>query len=776
MLSDDEDQGNVTTPVDIELVDFDLPVQSVALSPSTTIRQRKKFLHTLSDLSITTTTSENDEKCDDFSSNKSKDVDVHGADVIPENENTGSLNPIHSLSQMESKSLSTSFLGGSYDDKRFSNVCRRRSASSPRDIDSFFFQSEIDFHCDVYDDTTPDDTEVIIASDEVDGDSVTTCFKDSTTLPSASSSSANGHSSEKFTLKSKQSPFSFNSEDQDCWQSLRNSSPVKVILSPRGGHKNRDSDSGSDSGSDSEIVEIAYNSQENSQREILKDIAVFVVSGILSSITYELLLKIDSNTALVSSFFLHIYIVFFSLSKAPLYLFSSKIPLLKHMVIVFFSFCFIYFKSLAIPLLPMPVFIVCTNLQLVVGLFVGRFLFGKTFITLQYVGVGLITLGCFVITLVSANESTPEGAGAEEEGSGNSKADMIVGFIYMMISIASLSIMIPTGSQYVQAYNADVQEHIFIQHFLSLPLFLMHWETKIFPIVRKMLSLDSLVNDSNDKMSDVAYPTIAIPLFFNSQKLHIPIILIFLVSTTIFANINRQYMIEVSIKTSSLMAQLIGTCTKTLVFLISSLYFNAPPYPPYAMWMGLCIQVIGSYVYVQASFSSPPATAAGREGGVSSFSFRPNTSTNRLSRVSWAGYSMYDSNLLGLSPADIAAIRSATGKHNNRVVLLKHHHRTNQQHSDEIKSNDHFRDRQSAVTATSGKDADFPSVSVPMPVQRTVSEAPMKMGQYSQASCNSALLSSNDSIYTDFSDSNHALPLPAPPHFRQRGKSTADLM
>jgi hypothetical protein len=314
----------------------------------------------------------------------------------------------------------------------------------------------------------------------------------------------------------------------------------------------------------------------------------------------------------------------------------------------------------------MPVFIVSTNLQLVVGLLVGKCLFGKTFIFSQYMGVGLITVGCLVITYASDNKEDCEAT--IEEGDVTPHADMLFGFLYMMISLASISIMIPLGSKCVQQYDADVQEHIFIQHFLALPLFLYHWESKIFPIVKKIMQSCShvIVFGEHVKIDDTVdeYPSIGIPIFGTSIEIRLPTVMLLLISTTVFAQINRHSMIEVSIATSSFTAQLIGNLNKIGVFLISSLYLNAPPYPPWITWIGLCIQVYGSYVYVQTSFSE----ASTSDG--SSSSFKPNTNSNRLARVSWTGDWLYDSRLLGLSRQELAYLRKATAKHNNRGLLV----------------------------------------------------------------------------------------------------------
>ena len=447
--------------------------------------------------------------------------------------------------------------------------------------------------------------------------------------------------------------------------------------------------------------------QDDKNRSIFfnKEVLVFLFSGIFSSVTYELMLKADHSISLVSSFFLHLYIILFSLPKAYLYLMSSKIPMSRHVMIVSLSFLFIYFKSLAIPILPMPVFIICTNLQLVVGSAVGRFIFKKTFIPLQYVGVLLISLGCLIITMVSSKEREQDGV----------EYNIPLGLVYMLLSIVSLSIMIPLGSTFVQQYNADVDEQIFVQHFLALPLFLMNWNTKILPVIKKLLFVENLLNtdeggmanyccykynvtvllfgwikkmlytvdDQQDLLFDCDessccsatspyHNNITLSMYGYNISILIPTLLIYLILTTVFAQINRHYMMEVSIKSTSWMAQLVGSSTKTIVFMISALYFNAPPYPHYGVWVGLCTQVVGSYVYVKASFSrSKDVGKKDIDKKEVSFNFTPNTSTSRLDRVSWRGDRIYDCRLLGLSNKDVEFIRQATSKHNNRVSIVE---------------------------------------------------------------------------------------------------------
>jgi hypothetical protein len=153
----------------------------------------------------------------------------------------------------------------------------------------------------------------------------------------------------------------------------------------------------------------------------------------------------------------------------------------------------------------------------------------------------------------------------------------------------------------------------------------------------------------------------------------VPMVLLLLLATTALAQLNRLYMAEVSLRTTALTAQLIGTGSKTVVFLISSLCLHAPPYPRPSLWAGLLVQVCGSCMYVQASFSATTTTTTTTAAtGPPSTLFTPNVSSNRLlSRVSLAGNGVFDSDMLGLTPQDIARLRRATAKNNNRLLFSK---------------------------------------------------------------------------------------------------------
>jgi hypothetical protein len=364
-------------------------------------------------------------------------------------------------------------------------------------------------------------------------------------------------------------------------------------------------------------------SQIFSPYTILK-IVIMIVSGAFSSILYEMVLKIDNGSSLFAAFALHFWIVLISLPNAVQYLIRPKIPIYYHVIIVFLSFSFLFLKSFAIQILPMPLIIVCSNMQLVLGLLVGKFLFQKTFCYSQYLSVVAIAVGCSLITYSSSSSSS--------SSSSTSPLETLQGVLLILSAILSISIMIPVGSMIVQKYNADIEEQIFFQHFLSFPLFYLQWN-RIQPSIDRLYLIST--SSSEISSSSVVY----------LGSIPIPMIIIFLIGTTILGQINRYLTMEISLSLNPLLSQLLNAINKTIVLLVSMIYFNSPPYPTLIVWVGVAIQTLGSIGYVQASFSE-----------TSSGNFKPNKRISRFSRMSLTG------KRLGISEIDLSRLRTLANR------------------------------------------------------------------------------------------------------------------
>jgi drug/metabolite transporter (DMT)-like permease len=360
--------------------------------------------------------------------------------------------------------------------------------------------------------------------------------------------------------------------------------------------------------------------------ETLLSILIAIVTGTLSGVIFEMLLREDPKSSMCASFVLHIWILIIYSPNALLYIFHGKIPLQYNILIVFFSVIFLYFKSYAIQYLPMPIFIVCSNLQLVAGTLIGKYVFHKSFNRSQLSSVVLVTLGCVVITVFSSTKSTL--SNSSKDNISYNTYDIIHGFISMFLTVFSISALVPTSSAITQKYNADIEEQIFMQHFLALPLFAIQWY-KVQPSLYNLLNLTSsdISIDNNDKM-----------LYYDIYGIKLPVIMTLLVMTTFFGQWNRSVLCYISLELGPLTTQLLTTINKTIALLISMLYFNSPPFPSIYVWSGIVIQTIGSIMYARASCTNTPQSEDGKRS-----SFVPNTSRLRFSQVHSSG------NLLSLS-------------------------------------------------------------------------------------------------------------------------------
>lgn len=364
---------------------------------------------------------------------------------------------------------------------------------------------------------------------------------------------------------------------------------------------------------------------------IVGKLAATMLSGSASSVFYMMLLKEDPGTSLLAAFVLHLCVIISTLSSAGQYIFYPKIPYRRHAMVVCLSFGFVFLKSYAVQMLPMPIIFVMSNLQLVIGLFVGKYLFEKRFSIGQHLAVVLITAGCILQTLPSLNTT--------DQSETFSPTTILIGMALMTASMLSMSVMIPFGSISVQRYDANVQEQMFLQHFLSMPLFALQYE-KIGAAIHRVCNGDTFVEISGF-------------LF--------PMAVLLLIATSAIGQVNRNLSMELSLDIGAMSSQLVNTLHKTISLLISLFFFNPSSLSmtmleiahstSYAVWGGLVLQTAGAVWYVQSSYSESPQS-----------NFRPSKSAHRMSRVSFSGETK-----LGLSPDDILRLRKLALDHRNTV-------------------------------------------------------------------------------------------------------------
>lgn len=436
--------------------------------------------------------------------------------------------------------------------------------------------------------------------------------------------------------------------------------------------------------------------------KIIFKVIIMIFTGAISSILYEMMLTYDKNASLLAAFILHLWIVLFSLPNLYQHIFYPKIPIYYHLLIVMLSFTFLFLKSFAIKILPMPIIIVCSNMQLVLGLFVGKFLFNKIFCFNQYLAVFIITFGCTLITITSQDSFT----------SSLTFYEVIKGLFYILTAILSLTIMIPIGSLIVQKYNANIEEQIFYQHFLSFPLFLLQWN-RIQPSINQLIPF--YTTPTTTTTLEILSTNLQENSYIKIYHISIPIILILLISTTIFAQLNRYLTMEISLSLSPLLSQLLNTINKTIVLLVSMIYFNSPPYPSMIVWIGVIVQTIGSFIYVQSSIAPPSpssptltntntdTTTITEKGRItfSRSSFQISQRKSRFSRVSITG------KRLGISEVDLRRLKNIAEKSNSDNQSQQQSNIETQDNQENINTNFNQNQNQNQIEIQNDKQSEY---------------------------------------------------------------------
>lgn len=89
--------------------------------------------------------------------------------------------------------------------------------------------------------------------------------------------------------------------------------------------------------------------------------------------------------------------------------------------------------------LPMPVYIVCSNLKLLVTLVIDYVIFSKPFASLgQVVSVMCVTMGCILITFQAQNFAEGKEYILEY--------DLTLGLVYVFLSVIAVSLLLPLSN------------------------------------------------------------------------------------------------------------------------------------------------------------------------------------------------------------------------------------------------------------------------------------------------------------------------------------------
>ena len=327
---------------------------------------------------------------------------------------------------------------------------------------------------------------------------------------------------------------------------------------------------------------------------MIRSMLLCVLTGAAAGVCFELFANEIPYAALLNAAALHVWVVMSGIMSTSCfqYLFKPKIPYLWSFGVVILSYSFLYFKSQAMESLPMPVFIVCSNMKLLVSLVLDYTIFATPIKSInQIFGIVLVTVGCILITLQS--RKFEEGKEYEIE------YNMPLGLMYVTLSVITVSLLMPISNIAVTKHGGGTFEELqFMQHFLSLPLFYPNldrlwkgWQTmqlssKVWGVAIPQ-SMCSFVSSLCEKGTHAFHGTSFRKRFcdfamvtLGSSSIDIPVAFLCLIGTMFLTPIHRKQISWVSIETkSSITGQLIVCAVKTVVLLslFAILFINSNP-------------------------------------------------------------------------------------------------------------------------------------------------------------------------------------------------------
>mmetsp|Transcript_26870 Transcript_26870/g.45333 ORF Transcript_26870/g.45333 Transcript_26870/m.45333 type:complete len:638 (-) Transcript_26870:209-2122(-) len=317
---------------------------------------------------------------------------------------------------------------------------------------------------------------------------------------------------------------------------------------------------------------------------MFQSVVFSILTGAFAGIQFELFANEIPNAALLNAAILHLWTVISGVLTFTCYQYivHSKIPLKWSLGVVILAYLFLHFKSLAMENLPMPVFLVCSNMKLIVTLVVDYFLFSKPFATFgQIIGVIGVTVGCILITLQSQNFADGKEYTMEY--------NIPLGLGYVALSVIAVSLLLPLSNLAVTNHSgSSFDELFFMQNFLSMPLFFPNLDklalsvsalresAKIvdIPLPPSLMSAVSHVSVYLANLDHQCLQPVAVflqkylPERLSVTSVQVPLGAFFLLGTIALTPIHRKQISHISISANnSVIGQLIVCAVKTVVLL-----------------------------------------------------------------------------------------------------------------------------------------------------------------------------------------------------------------
>lgn len=304
-----------------------------------------------------------------------------------------------------------------------------------------------------------------------------------------------------------------------------------------------------------------------------------IIGGVGCNIAFETLSKEDPGCASVTSLFQYILTIAEGLPKVRQLLQKRNIPLYWHVLFVFLMFVTAYAGNKSVEWhVPFPLYLIIKSSNLVANVLCGWLILGKRYRLPQILAMVVLTVGVFIATIASRPKNLANESGDDDQ----LDSIMIIGVLLCTLSTFTMAALGNLQELVFSRYGKHYDEVLFLMHLLGLPLF-------AFDLANIRGHLHTWVSPQLSTWH------IWMPFI---ETLRVPKIWALLMMNIMCCHLCKHSFFALLGSTSSLTATLAITMYRFAGILLSSLYFNAPPYPPFEFFVGAILVVSGSIGYL----------------------------------------------------------------------------------------------------------------------------------------------------------------------------------
>jgi UDP-xylose/UDP-N-acetylglucosamine transporter B4 len=308
-----------------------------------------------------------------------------------------------------------------------------------------------------------------------------------------------------------------------------------------------------------------------------------IVCGVLSVPPNEILLQETAGCIPTLFFIQYVWILLSFGTFAKTALFKRKVPIMYHLVCVFFSYLFPEMCGFALKSgLPASIVMVLKSMVLLFNMLVGFGVLQKRYNFLQVVAVLAVSVGVSLASYSAFRQKNPDAPL-------DATTVSLPGLLYMAGALTSVAMLGATQEYICRKFgkdNGQMNENMFYMHFVGLPLFYS--------------KIDSIKNTFITWWTSTRT--------FNVAGVEVPYFMFLVVSNTLMGDILKRGTSKLIGLTSALTANLVVSFMRFIALIVSAYIINSPPMPPQVPFLvGASGILVGSMLYASAS---QPAKAA----------------------------------------------------------------------------------------------------------------------------------------------------------------------